>query len=159
MTLRIGLVLIVAFSFDSSVGVARRGLIADPIEHFGYFKHATLFLIVQSFSLAVRVNDIPFFLHPLSLIPLPNLPLVAFLQHILLLFPLPQVSVRFGKQLVDGLLVDLLRVLIECPEFKLLPASLVFDLLLVVLQDVAHVALTHVIHLPLLLRRVPKGHL
>jgi hypothetical protein len=159
MALWIGLVLIVAFGFDPSVSVARRGLIADPIEHFGYFKHATLLLIVQSFSLAVCVNDILFFLHPLSLNPLPNLPLVALFQHVLLLIPLPKVSVRFGKQFAYGLLIDLVRELVEGLEFELLPASLVLDLLLVVLQDVAHVTLTHVMHLALLLRRVPKGHL
>lgn len=158
MAFGIILVLVVAFGLGPAVALGGRGLIGDPIEHLGNLKHASILLIIQSLPLSVGEHDIFFLLHPLPFSFFPHLSLIGLPKYVFLLLLPPQIAIGLSEQLIDGLLIDLLGMFVEVFELHLLPASLVFDLLLVVLQDVAHVALPHRVHLSLFLGRVPEGH-
>lgn len=158
MAFRIIFVLIVAFGLGPAVALRRCGLIGDSIEHLGNLKHASILLIIQSLPLPVGEDDIFFLLHPLLLSFFSHLSLISLPEYVFLLLLLPKVTIGLSHQLIDGFIIDLLRMFVVVFELKLLLTSLVLDLLLVVLQDVAHVTLTHAVHLSLFLGRVPEGH-
>jgi hypothetical protein len=158
MAFGIILVLIVAFGLGPAVALGRRGLITNPIEHLGNLKHASILLIIQSLPLPVGENNIFFLLHPLPLGLFPHLPLISIPKYLSLFLLLPQIAIGLSHQLIYGFLIDLLGMFIEVFKLDLLPASLVLDLLLVEMEDVAHVTLTHAVDLSLFFGRVPEGH-
>lgn len=96
------------------------------------------------------------FLHPSD--SFLHLPFIAVLEHLLLLFLLPQLPVVLDHEIVDGLLIVSLRMFHERFALDLLAVLLFLDLLLVVLQDVAEVALFHEVDFSLLVGGVPERH-
>lgn len=151
MSFRIIFVLIVAFGLGPAATLRRRGLVSYPIEHLRNLKHASIFLIIQPFLLSIGKHDIFFLLHLLPLSLFPHLSLISLSEYMFLFLLLPKIAIGLSHQLIDGLLIDLLGMFIEVFKLDLFPASLVLNLLLVVLEDIAHVTLTHGVDLSLFL--------
>ena len=136
----------------------RRALISHPVEHLGQFEYPSIFFKIHPFPEAVGIQHILllFFPHPSD--SFLHLAFVAVLEHVLVLFLLPQLAIILDHKLVDGLLVVSVRMIHEGLALNLLAQLLLLDLLLVVLQDVAEVALLHELHFSLLVGGVPERH-
>lgn len=146
----------VCFGFGPAMAGIWRALISYPVEHLGEFEYPSILFKVHPFPQSLRIQQILFlfFLHPSD--PFLHLPFITILQHLLLLYLLPQLPIILNHEIVDGLLIVSMRMLHEGFAFYLLEELLLLDLLLVVLQDVAEVALLHEVDFSLLLGGVPE---
>lgn len=136
----------------------RGALKGHSVEHFRQFEHPSILFEIHSFPQTMGIQHIflLFFLHPPD--SFLHLPLIAVLEHQLLLFLLPQLSVVLDHEIVDGLLIVPMRMFHKRFAFDLLAVLFLLDLLLVVLKDVAEVSLFHELDFSLLVGGVPERH-
>lgn len=149
---------LVGLGFDPAVAGIGGALVGHSVEHFGQFEYASILFEIHPFPESMGIQQVLFlfFLDPSD--PLLHLPLVAVLEHLLLLLLLPELPVILKHEIVDGLLIVPMRMFHKRFALVPLPELLLLDLLLVVLQDVAEVALLHELHLSLLVGGVPERH-
>lgn len=157
--LGVGVVLrLVGLGFDPAMAGIWGALIGHSVEHFRQFKYPSILFEIHPFPQTMGIQHIflLLFLHPPD--SFLHLPFIAILEHLLLLFLLPQLPVVLDHEIVDGLLIVSLRMFHERFALDLLAVLLFLDLLLVVLQDVAEIALFYEVDFSLLVGGVPERH-
>ena len=149
---------LVCLGFDSAVAGIGGALVGHSVEHFGEFEYASILFEVHPFPESMGIEQVLllFFLHPPDFFL--HLSFVAVLEHLFLLLLLPELAVIFVHEVVDGLLIVAMRMFDEGFALDPLALFLLLDLLLVVLEDVAEVALLHEVDFALLVGGVPERH-
>lgn len=152
----VGVLAFIGFGPGSPMISDWNSLIGDSVEHLGQILNPPGLLVLEMFAMFVVEHGVSFPLNPLLLLSLLHLPLVALPQHFLLFLLLPQRAVVFLHEDGESLLICPVGIVLVVPDFLLLPLQLLVHDLLVVAEDVVHVALLHVVDLAFRVALVPE---